>query len=69
MTKKYYVKTDYVPDDCDYLTAGKEYEFELEGDDAGYIQDDDGCVTTIHLKTCAYLKGNPWILIEKEGKK
>lgn len=71
--KKYYVKTDYVPEDVTYLTAGKEYlltdlTFRKNKISGGYLKDDDNEESYIFLEECAHLDFKPWTLVEKEEK-
>lgn len=55
------VFTNNVPDDCDYLTNGKHYEFESDdpNDEYGFIVDDTGeriyVVTQNAEYNCSYL--------------
>lgn len=65
---KTYVKTDYIPNDCDYLTVGKEYELmeiNMEGWSKHEIIADDGDACTICPECCAHLDDRPWILINR----
>ena len=65
MTK--YVKTDYVPEDCDYLTAGKVYEVMWDSglDNIGAIIRDNGEKILIEFRRCAYLDKRPWTVWEE----
>lgn len=54
------VKTDYVPPECNYLTAGKEYEV-ISG---GEIIDDNGQRQYIHIPDSSHLNYRPWTIIE-----
>ncbi|MGB2063546.1 MAG: hypothetical protein ACPHUL_00225 [Marinomonas gallaica] len=49
------IKTDYVPADCDYLTAGKEYPVECMD-----IYDDNGDLNVIHLNYSS------WTIVQDE---
>lgn len=53
------VYTDYVPEDCDFLTAGKRYDF-FSFIGSGHIIDDDGVMICIRLESCAHLNNRPW---------
>lgn len=66
MTK--YVKTDYVPKDCDYLTAGKVYEVVGENGGRSQLADivcDNGNTEKILYNGCAHLYGRPWTVWEE----
>lgn len=62
------VKTEYVPDGCDYLTAGKEYTAKYYHYSADpnllLIFDDDGEEIAVRVSGCAFLDGHPWTIIE-----
>jgi hypothetical protein len=62
------VKADYVPEiNADYLTTGKEYDFDEEFNGvAGYITDDQGEFIYIQLAHSSHLNGKPWIVIKKD---
>lgn len=69
--KKYYVKTDYVPEDVTYLTKGKEYLLKNKIKHKGAIvggklKNDEGGLDIICIKECAHLGFTDWTLIEKE---
>jgi hypothetical protein len=65
------VKTNHVPEDCDYLTNSKEYEvieYEVVGDGHKFatIKDDDGDVDFIVINVCPHLNGRDWEIIGEE---
>lgn len=61
-----YVKTDYVPDDCDYLTVGKEYEIVKEfGDIGGDFFDDDGLRRHCNYCCSGHIDDKPWTVINR----
>lgn len=64
MTK--YVKTDYVPEEVDYLTAGKVYEVVEEQYDQtlGIIKNDKERFSHILYSGCAHLDNRPWTVWE-----
>lgn len=69
--KKYFVKTDFVPEGVTYLTAGKEYlltdlTFRKNKISGGYLKDDYNEESYIFLEECAHLDFKPWTLVEKE---
>ena len=67
--KKYYVKTDYVPERNKHLfTEGKEYEvyFLSVSQTGGIIPNDRGTTSVVYIPECRYLDDKPWTLIEKE---
>lgn len=63
MTKTW-IKTNYVPEGCDYITKGKWYEFEEDVSDDNDAQ--GGTIYTevgklyVRLSGCAHLKRHPW---------
>lgn len=63
MTK--YVKTDYVPEDCDYLTAGKVYEVSSFFGEFYKIVSDRGGELTICGYHCAHLDNRHWTVWEE----
>lgn len=67
MIKKIYVKTDYVPEDCSYITAGKLYGFfdVDEDNEFGSIIPDSNIEARINVNCCHHLRGRSWQVIEK----
>lgn len=63
------VMTDFVPNDVDYLTAGKVYELHNQmqhrGNDIGMIFDDTNEGLTIRLDKCAHIGFKPWTMIDE----
>jgi len=60
------VKTDFVPEDCDYIAVGKVYETIVRVIEGVYsITDDDGETICIRLEGCAYIGNNPWTIVEE----
>lgn len=63
------VKTQHVPEDCDYLTNGKEYEA-FDGWENAFnrdlfnIKDDNGEEAIINLYGCGHLDGKAWEVVE-----
>lgn len=64
--KKLYAVADEVPEDVDYLTAGKEYEVTDQGDLGFYIVCDDGESAYALFVGCPHLNGGNWRIIERE---
>lgn len=65
---EYYVRTAYVPQKCDYLTAGVVYRFEPLNQanlTVGQIIDDEGYELDINVEACPHLQYAPWQLIEE----
>lgn len=60
-----YVKTDYVPNDCDYLTVGKEYLVDTDSPSGGRIVCDDGIETTVYFSCSSHLDNRSWIVINR----
>lgn len=62
-----YVKTDYVPGDCDYITAGKEYKIEelSASCSGGWSEDDRGNIMFCLFEYCAHLNGRQWTVINR----
>ena len=69
---KYFVKTNFVPEDVDYLTPGKEYEcdhiYAIVADQehtliGATITDDTGGSREIFIQSSAHLDGRPWEVI------
>ncbi len=63
------VKTQHVPEDCDYLTNGKEYQVirHIEGaEDFKIIVTDHNEDAIIILSGCSHLDGHPWEVIPEE---
>lgn len=60
---------NYLGDFPQYLTIGKEYDFEVWGEWgndeslAGGIQDDEGLGLLISIKNCDFLNGGDWELV------
>jgi hypothetical protein len=63
---KTYAVADVVPPECDYITAGKEYE--VIKDSAGYffIIDASGDHLWSLWEDSAHLNGNNWRRVERE---
>ena len=64
------VKTNFVPDDCDYLTVGKEYTVNqvLYDEDVVSFRDDNGGYVEARLSGSGHLNGKSWDVIkDKEG--
>ena len=57
-----YVTTEYKG--CDYLTAGKKYEYKPDWLAVGTIIDDEGDELYICLHECFHIDTNPWTLID-----
>lgn len=53
-----------VPDDCDYLTAGKRYRVEWENAYCFEINDDKDHVIRPSWKQSLYLNGGNWTRVE-----
>ena len=63
---KFYIKTDFVPEDVDYITTGKVYEaIEWRGS-LVRVLDDAGRAAVCHLKGCGHLRGQPWVITTKQ---
>ena len=58
------VKTDYVPDDCDYLSVGKEYSATHYRDRLYTLTDDQCDVILICINRCSHLNWKPWTVKE-----
>lgn len=61
------VKTDQVPADCDYLTAGKLYDVAFYADlyhETFMMLDDDGDDIFCSFQDCAFLNGGDWEIVE-----
>lgn len=60
------IKTNNVPQDCDYLTNGKEYEFTSKhnANDGGTIIDDDGEIRIIFIPCSSHLDGASWEIVK-----
>ena len=57
-----------VPDDCDYLTAGKRYRVEYPWNAWSFVTiDDEGDKIICSWRGCASLNGGDWTRIEIEG--
>ena len=54
---KCWIKTDYLPEDCSFLTKDKWY-FDLNGE--GYIEDDSGEVIPVNYECSSWLDGEDW---------
>lgn len=64
---KRYAVADEVPEDCDYLTAGKEYdEIGLYNPEWGVIQNDKGALIPIKYSEDDNLNGKSWRIVERE---
>ena len=63
------VKTDYVPENCDYLTVGKHYEvtnaYQGTISIGGNIISDDGDTIYIVVDECCHLNDNAWTIVEE----
>jgi hypothetical protein len=64
------VKTNHVPEDCDYLTNGKIYTVLLDprytNGKAGHCTDDLGEIIFINISCSNHLNGKPWEIIGEE---
>lgn len=63
------VRTDFVPVNCDYLTAGKEYEAKSGfGFEEGVfiINDDEGDSIQIIILCCNHIQGRHWQVVEEK---
>lgn len=60
-----YVKTDYVPEDCDYLTVDKEYQIYDCDDVYGCIIDDEGDEINICIGDSCHIDGSAWTVINR----
>ena len=60
------IKTNNVPNDCDYLTNGKEYEFTHMPDckNGGIIIADDGGECTVYIPRSGHLNGASWEIVK-----
>lgn len=63
---KRYAVADEVPEDCDYLTAGKEYEIKIGCVGDYLIKSDDGELLGIEVNDCYFLNGKSWRIVERE---
>ena len=59
------VKTDYVPEEVDYLTAGKVYDVYYFSGQVGEIYGDDDGYVDISIEGCAHLNGKDWTIVEE----
>ncbi|AGG57971.1 hypothetical protein VPBG_00199 [Vibrio phage helene 12B3] len=61
------IKTNYVPEDCDYLTVGKVYEAEKDFDTLYVFTTDNGieCLVEISDMGCSHLDGCCWEIVEE----
>lgn len=57
------VRTNFVPEDIDYLTVGKIYD--VEGFYDNKLMDDVGDWIIIRVKGCAHLNDQPWEIVEE----
>ena len=54
-----------VPDDCDYLTAGKRYRVTYEREYGAFdVYDDDGDRIISSWQDCFHLNGGNWTRVE-----
>ena len=60
------IKTDYVPDDCDYLTAGKVYEARDYTRKNFGITCDNGMTIFLNPDESETLNGRAWQIVEDE---
>lgn len=60
-----YVKTDYVPDDCDYITAKRLYKYMISDALGGFIEDDLGVERYIKASGSGDLNGRDWTVINR----
>ena len=49
-----------VPDEVNYIIAGKRYPFKRENEDSGFIVTESGQRAFIFLGGCAHLNGGSW---------
>jgi len=49
-----------------YLTLGKEYDFDPEPQNGGWIRDDNDDRTYILMKSCAHIGGGDWEIVEEK---
>lgn len=59
------IKTNHVPDDCDYLTNNKIYDAVLLQHGWIGIDSDDGLPLSIDINECEILNGEAWEIVEK----
>ncbi len=60
------VRTATVPDDIDFLTAGKTYSCKINPNgsgNGGTIVADNGETRYIYIPNCAHLNGEPWEIV------
>ena len=57
-----YVTMDYTK--CEYLTAGKKYEYYPDSLGGGTMIDDNGDSIFICLSGSSHIGGNPWTLLD-----
>lgn len=62
-----YAVADKVPEGCDYITAGKEYETEMIGRNYRFftIVDDAGEIQICRWEESPHLNGGNWRRVEK----
>lgn len=61
------VYSDFIPDGCNYLTAGKRYEVEKDGrywKTCGTIICDNGETAFVYFESSSLLDGKPWSIEE-----
>lgn len=58
------IKTQHVPEDCDYLTNGKEYKVINCYSDFAIIMNDKVRQQYVWLSGCPHLKGKAWEIID-----
>ncbi|CAL9978798.1 hypothetical protein VPHF99_0233 [Vibrio phage F99] len=60
------IKTNYVPEGCNYLTVGKVYEAEVDFDTLYTFSADNGreCFVETSGVGCAHLDGYCWEIVE-----
>ena len=64
--KKVFAVADVMPSDCDYLTAGKEYEVSDENELGGLIDDDRGTSIDFCWSCSKHLDNGDWRRVERE---
>lgn len=70
-----YIYSDYIPEEVDYLTAGKRYEiidsynFRNYGEFQAAIMDDNGVVIQpVNINwPCAYIDGKIWEYVDEDA--
>ena len=68
MTIEVYAVADVVPDSCDYITAGKEYEVISDQNYYSFmIVNDDGQISSCLWRGCRHLKGGNWRRIKRDS--